>query len=442
MELEKENAATTTNELVAVCHRNRLVVATTEEIELHVRGISPESAQSSKIGKNVWRKVITRLFIFQLSIFFNLTTCTGIFIVTTIVLHLSSSSFLLLPSSSSVMPPLLCAPVAEWPPTTCTCKHKLTDENTTLISSSLPARHCVEVVEAKDLLLSESLPRALLFPPPPKPVDDFVLLPPSHEQGFQPPASSRLRAFVRIKMFWIFLFTILFISSSVRSNLLLNGGFEAQSMPFTASYTGANQFYTVPASGVSVLRVKMWGGGGGGGFQMNQLASAGGGAGGFVECYVSVIPLQSLKILVAGGGTSTAPATNSPGGFGGGGEGMFEDKAGALNGCGGGGGRSAMQMLGYITSGVYDDIVTAGGGGGGYADSNFGGAGGGLMGLNGKTGNGGTQTAGGTSGGGASNEVYGISQPGSKYAGGITTVGTGGISYSGSYLGPIGAGGG
>jgi hypothetical protein len=85
----------------------------------------------------------------------------------------------------------------------------------------------------------------------------------------------------------------------------------------------------------------------------------GGGSAGFASCYLSVVPGESLKIIVAGAGIScdVNPATNiNSGGFGGGGS---KYKGAACSGSGGG--RSAIQRLGYITSGVYDDIITAGG---------------------------------------------------------------------------------
>ena len=120
--------------------------------------------------------------------------------------------------------------------------------------------------------------------------------------------------------------------------------------PFAASYTGSNQYYTVPASSVSVLKLQMWGGGGGGGFysQINN-PNFGGGASGYTQCYVSVSSSQVLQIIVGGAGQSAAAGTNTPGGFGGGGSGRTFDIYSML---GSGGGRSAVQVLGYLTSGV------------------------------------------------------------------------------------------
>lgn len=128
---------------------------------------------------------------------------------------------------------------------------------------------------------------------------------------------------------------------------------------FPIHYTGSSQIYVVP-NNVNLLFVKIWGGGGGGSYWGSPTKMYGGGSAGFASCYLSVVPGESLKIIVAGAGISCdvihlATHINS-GGFGGGGS-----KYKGSSCAGSGGGRSAIQRLGYITSGVYDDIITAGG---------------------------------------------------------------------------------
>ena len=130
---------------------------------------------------------------------------------------------------------------------------------------------------------------------------------------------------------------------------------------FTVSYTGSSQSYVVPNS-TNLLFVKLWGAGGGGSY-WNYLGTTGttfygGGGGGFASCYLAVTPGETLNIIVAGAGISctVAASPNLPGGFGGGGA-----NPGGSACDGSGGGRSAIQSLGYVTPGTYDDVVTAGG---------------------------------------------------------------------------------
>ena len=173
--------------------------------------------------------------------------------------------------------------------------------------------------------------------------------------------------------------------------------YSPSELPKTFSHTATTQSYIVPA-GVTELTVKLWGAGGGahvpffnGGLASNGYANTNGymdpngfvdtgrstgGAGGFVQCTIAVTPGETLEVVVGGGGNSlntglgtdaTKMGTYSPGGYGGGGDGV-NPVSGVNQGdpyrtdrkttqCGGGGGRTAIQRNGQ-------DIVTAGGGGG------------------------------------------------------------------------------
>jgi hypothetical protein len=141
------------------------------------------------------------------------------------------------------------------------------------------------------------------------------------------------------------------------------------------NYSGADQFFAVPA-GVSSLTVKLWGAGGG----------YRGGSGALVTGDLAVTPGEVLTLIVGGGGKSNA-AGYAAGAYGGGG--------GHANLAGGGGGRSAIRR------GVTElATAAAGGGGGGYPGASAGGAAGVSVGGKGggasdQGGEGGTQVSGG-----------------------------------------------
>jgi hypothetical protein len=171
------------------------------------------------------------------------------------------------------------------------------------------------------------------------------------------------------------------------------------------SHTGGPQYFNVP-SGISELKVKMWGGAGGE-YNGNVNLSNGGGCGGYTETTFNVIE-QQLTIVVGGGITG-----NNGGAYGGGG--------GAINGGTGGGGASliisgnistpfenyvvlqnANRPTSSLTSlaGASGIIAVAGGGGGAgwyIYEGMYGGGGGGLIGGNSSGGYttafGGTQSA-------------------------------------------------
>ncbi len=165
------------------------------------------------------------------------------------------------------------------------------------------------------------------------------------------------------------------------------------SAPGVISFSQSVQFapgeaqWVVP-TGVTVLRVKAWGGAGGSGSASTTNHSAGGGgAGGFAQSEITVTPGEVLTVRVGTGGAGASGVYNTDrgrGGAGGGYSGVF---------------RTSTPLL----------IAGAGGGGGGGGSSSGGangGAGGGPAGKNGEYkssctnayGRGGTLVAGGEDG--------------------------------------------
>ena len=118
----------------------------------------------------------------------------------------------------------------------------------------------------------------------------------------------------------------------------VNGSTATTITPF--SYTGSDQFYTVPA-GVTSLTVSLWGAGGG----YNGYYGAGAGAGAYLKGTLAVTPGQLLRIIAGAGGE-----LYSANGYGGGGGSYFS--GGNQWNVGNGGGRSAVQsyLNGTITS--------------------------------------------------------------------------------------------
>ncbi|MEU4928846.1 hypothetical protein AB0G54_20385 [Streptomyces yokosukanensis] len=157
------------------------------------------------------------------------------------------------------------------------------------------------------------------------------------------------------------------------------------------TYTGADQFATVPA-GVTHVEIKVWGAGGGGAGDPGN-SGRGGGGGGFSTGTVAVAPGQRLLVVVGQGGQAGSAArtygqggagsrSDYPGGSGGGLSGVFRDslaQAQALVIAGGGGGATGTRNPG----------VGAGGGGG---------LSGSTAGRDARDGSPGTQTAGGVGG--------------------------------------------
>jgi hypothetical protein len=163
--------------------------------------------------------------------------------------------------------------------------------------------------------------------------------------------------------------------------------------------TPGTDTFQVPA-GVTSIIVKIWGaGGGGGGGGIGPTGDGDGGpgyAGGYAQATLSVTPLDTLNIIIGGGGDFGRGASVLSGGGGAGGgitglwDGVTSTRANALLIAGGGGGGG----------GGDNSSATAGGnGGGGGADVGQTGGGSGAS----TGGTGGTQIAGGFGGGGEAN---------------------------------------
>ena len=218
------------------------------------------------------------------------------------------------------------------------------------------------------------------------------------------------------------------------------------------SFTGGDQFFTVPGR-VTAIRVLEWGAGGGGASSATGQYSAG--AGGYTVGDVAVQPGQELTVTVGQGGFASGTGYNTYG-YGGGGLGGNGRLIGA-----GGGGLSALWNGAY---GVQPLLIAGGGGGaspgsphgtdGDYTAVVGGGAGGGLTGGSDGTqysGSGGTQLYGGTAGSPPSpclNSGIGGTAPGDgqQYQGGpgggadpsprgLGTVSEGGGGGGGGYWG-------
>ena len=128
------------------------------------------------------------------------------------------------------------------------------------------------------------------------------------------------------------------------------GAASVPSTVVTFAYTGADQSFLVP-TGVTSVKVSMWGAGGGG-------ADNTGGAGAYVEGTLAVTPEETLTVVVGQRGINGAgslPAT-----YGGGGGVRFNYYSGTI---GSGGGRSAICRGSQSVQA--NNIVVAGGGGGG-----------------------------------------------------------------------------
>lgn len=121
--------------------------------------------------------------------------------------------------------------------------------------------------------------------------------------------------------------------------------------------TGADQTFVVP-TGVTSLRVKLWGAGGSGGGANGGNYVGNGGGGGFTDATIAVTPGETLTLVVGRGGLTSAVDTTNPvygGGF-----------RGGFPWTGGGGGRTAIRR------GSVELATAGGGGGGGFAGVNGG----------------------------------------------------------------------
>ena len=218
----------------------------------------------------------------------------------------------------------------------------------------------------------------------------------------------------------------------------------------TFSYTGSDQTVVIPPN-TTRMTVQVWGAGGAskgkGGEPITQ--SFAGGGGGYTTATFNVTSANTLRVIVGQGGINGICGQNLGSTYGGGG-GQYLGGAGQYGGdrnwcSASGGGRTSVQMLNLVTSGVYDDLITAGGGGAGgvlstwNTESALGGFGGGTTGgtsdAGTRGGRGGTQITGGAGGTGG---ALPSGLAGSKYQGG-GTVTTGSAFYGagggGGYFG-------
>ncbi len=212
-------------------------------------------------------------------------------------------------------------------------------------------------------------------------------------------------------------------------------------------YTGAEQFFVVPASVHKIVVTAL--GACGASFDRVQF-----GLGGRVHAEISVTPGERLAIFVGGAAYETRSGFDV-GGFNGGG-----NSPGASGGGGGGGGASDVRQGGDQLS---NRVVVGGGGGGGGAafGGGNGGAGGNIVGGAGQNrgylnsgggGSGGTQSAGGTGGSGGNGSdqngqagkdgVLGAGGDGGAGGFGSSNAGGSGGGAGGGYYGGGGGGGG
>ena len=179
----------------------------------------------------------------------------------------------------------------------------------------------------------------------------------------------------------------------------------------TFTYIGYGTSWTVP-SGVTTIKVRMWGGGGGTGRAPNGYTVTSGGGGGFMEGTISVTPGQSIYLYVADSGYDNVDDTCDCDGNG------YVSRI--ANNYGTGGMHSIVSRGGWASTSNSLDYMIAGGGGG--ASSVAGGAGGGTTG-----GEGGRYAAGSNwtpGGGGVSGD------PGAGGQGGSGTISSGALWHN------------
>lgn len=209
------------------------------------------------------------------------------------------------------------------------------------------------------------------------------------------------------------------------------------------AYTGGIQTYTVPVTGLYLIKV--WGAGGGKGAIGINYGSKGaqfsGGYGGYSYYHAILNKGATIYVVCGGKGVSqihgSTYTSDNGNGYNGGGIGNTGTQQYYYGSGGGGGGATHVSTVSGLLSNVSKSnllAVAGGGGGGGSKDNNIGGNGGGTSGGNGAGGSnatGGTQSSGGNGGGGnsayngaygkggnARTQAYGGSGGGGLYGGG------------------------
>lgn len=191
---------------------------------------------------------------------------------------------------------------------------------------------------------------------------------------------------------------------TMRQNTIYKSTTNSALESHTYNYTGNEQLFVVPATGVYEL--KTWGAQGGG---YNGL----GGYGGYSQGFVHLTKNQIVYIYIGGAGTASA-SENTAGGYNGGGASYNQSGFSTSRYFASGGGATHMTIkegqLSTLQNNKSAILIVSGGGGGGYADTtnsinNRGGDAGGYLGNNGEQtttgwgafGYGGSQTKGGYS---------------------------------------------
>lgn len=189
----------------------------------------------------------------------------------------------------------------------------------------------------------------------------------------------------------------------------------------TFVYTGGIQAYTVPVTGLYLLKAY--------GAQGGSIGNTGdvGGAGGHSSKYIYLLEGNTLYVVCGGQGLYTSEGQGTPGGYNGGGNISHHYYKGA---SGGGCTHIATRSGTLQALGSTNGLIIVAGGGGGAAPSKNGGSGGGLTGGNGirtandsqsVAGSGGTQSNGGAGTGTTDSGIFGkggISSVKSGYYGG------------------------
>lgn len=215
---------------------------------------------------------------------------------------------------------------------------------------------------------------------------------------------------------------------------IANTGVQTFTNAVTYSFTGQDQYFTVPSNltYVKQLSVKVWGAGGGGAGGNNR-----GGAGGFSTGIIkrvdnATLASNTFTIVVGEGGSGGGNGnnTNNVASYGGGGAGSWDGGAGGHRSGSGGGLSGIFSGSGLVysfrtpQSGTLSRAIIIAGGGGGANDQNStaadGGSGGGTSGQNGfnldqtqYTTEGGTQSAGYANLNGEDGSNRGADNPGS-----------------------------